>query len=90
VVRLDPGCLRKYLILVPTNMAPLLWGWPHRFQERMARVKTQIFAVGPYWGDEYSTGIDEEADLRRLPWDYKGGISTDRIYTISRIVAKGR
>jgi glycerophosphoryl diester phosphodiesterase len=85
-----PDACKNTLILVPTNIAPLLWGWPHRFQERMARVRTQIFAVGPYWGDEYSTGIDEEADLRRLPRDYKGGISTDRIYTISRLVAKGR
>jgi glycerophosphoryl diester phosphodiesterase len=84
-----PDACQNTLILVPTNIAPLLWGWPHRFQERMARVGTQIFAVGPYWGGEYSTGIDDEADLRRLPRDYRGGISTDRIYTISRLVAKG-
>jgi hypothetical protein len=26
---------RNLLILVPENFAPLLWGWPNRFVERM-------------------------------------------------------
>jgi glycerophosphoryl diester phosphodiesterase len=55
----------------------------------MARVGTRIFAVGPYWGGGYSKGIDQDADLRRLPRDYKGGISTDQINVISGLVAKG-
>jgi glycerophosphoryl diester phosphodiesterase len=60
-----PDACQNTLILAPTNIAPFFW-LAAPLPREMTRVGTQIFAVGPYWGGEYSTGIDQEADLRRL------------------------
>lgn len=46
-------------------------------------VSTPVFVAGPYSGSGYLAGIDTLEDLQELPADYAGGISTDRIDTIS-------
>jgi Glycerophosphoryl diester phosphodiesterase family len=81
-----PEPCRHSILLVPTNVGPWLWGWPHRFQHRMAGANTVFFAVAPYYGGGFSSGIDGEAMLRLLPDGYVGGISTDQIYTLSRLL----
>src|SRR5690606_2281273 len=53
-----PHPCRNTLLLVPTNVAPWLWGWPHVFQRRLARYDTLIYAVAPYNGGEFSSGIN--------------------------------
>jgi glycerophosphoryl diester phosphodiesterase len=72
------------VVLVPINVAPWLWGWPNRFLARMALVRSSVFLLGPYKGGEFSTGIDSEDDLRRVPVGYTGGIWTNEIETIGR------
>ena len=73
-----PESCTRSVVLVPVNFAGLLWGWPHRFQQRMERAGSEIFAVGPYGGG-FTTGIDTPEDLARLPRDYAGGIWTNEI-----------
>lgn len=83
-----PAACRNTLLLLPTNVAPWLWGWPHVLQRRLGRYGTRIYAVGPYSGEAFSAGINTPDELRMLPSGYAGGIWTDRIDVISELLAK--
>jgi glycerophosphoryl diester phosphodiesterase len=85
-----PEACRGTLLLVPTNIGPWLWGWPHVFQRRLERYGTKIYAVGPYRGGEFSTGVNTREELQSLPDGYAGGIWTDRIDVISPLVLQHR
>lgn len=80
-----PESCSRSMVLVPVNAAPLLWGWPHRFQQRLARAGSEMFAVGPYTGG-FTTGIDTPQDLARLPAGYAGGIWTNEIAWCAKAV----
>jgi glycerophosphoryl diester phosphodiesterase len=72
------SCWHK-LVFVPINVAPWLWGWPDRFLSRMKSVDSTVFLLGPYYGGDFSTGIDTRAEIARLPSGYSGGIRTNEI-----------
>jgi len=78
-----PESCRRSIVLVPVNMTFLVWGWPHRFQQRMRGAGSEIVAVGPYAGG-FTSGIDKPEDLSRLPENYAGGIWTNEIAWLSR------
>lgn len=80
-----PATCRRSIALVPVNMTFLMWGWPHRFQQRMRAAGSEIVAVGPYGGG-FTSGIDKPEDLFRLPENYAGGIWTNEIAWLSRAV----
>ena len=80
-----PQACRNAMVLVPINVAPLLWGWPDKFLNRMARANSAVFVLGPYSGGEFSTGIDTPDLLARLPANYTGGIWTNEIEVIARL-----
>jgi glycerophosphoryl diester phosphodiesterase len=85
-----PRACREGMMLVPLNIAPWLWGWPHRFQQRMQDAGVKVFVLGPYEGGFGSTGIDDLGMLAELPAGYAGGIWTnriDRIGTAARATA---
>lgn len=77
-----PKACRNQLIAVPINYASLLWGWPLRFQERMAAHNTEVILVGPYGGG-VTTGIDTPELLERVPEGFAGYIWTNEIDQIS-------
>jgi glycerophosphoryl diester phosphodiesterase len=83
-----PTSCRDSILLIPSNIGPWLWGWPNRFDARMAKVNTVTFASGAYTGGQFSTGIDSMDDFRRLPKGYAGGISTDRIEVLAQILKR--
>ena len=72
------------LVLVPLNVAPWLWGWPDRFLARMDSVNSPVFVLGPYFGGDFSTGIDTRAEIARLPEHYSGGILTNELEMVRR------
>ena len=77
-----PETCRNSIVVVPSNIAPALWGWPNRFFERMQAVNTQVFITGPVDASlrpSETAGIDTEAQIRAIPRDFSGGIWTDRI-----------
>ena len=82
-----PEACRNALILLPVNLAPWLWGWPDRFVNRMSAADSAVFVLGPYEGGEFSTGVDTPELLNRLPTGYSGGIWTNEIEDIARLVA---
>ena len=74
-----PAPCRQSLVLLPTNIAPYAWGWPHRLVERMRLAGTSVFVTGAYDGGTGASGIDSGEELRGLPAGYSGGIWTNRI-----------
>lgn len=80
-----PAACHNTLILIPTNYAPLLWGWPNRFVERMHVVNSEVYLQGPYGGgNHFSKGIDTIEQLIGIPKDYPGGIWTDRVDVVAK------
>ncbi len=87
---LVPAACRNAIVLVPINAAPWLWGWPDRLLARMNTVNSAVFALGPYSGGEFSTGIDTAEIFARLPQGYSGGIWTNEIEAIAKIAGSSR
>jgi glycerophosphoryl diester phosphodiesterase len=79
-----PDSCRNSVIFVPVNIAPWLWGWPDRFLWRMHAAGTSVFAVDNYKADG-TNGLNDSADLRKLPKGYSGGIWTDQIDAVSSV-----
>lgn len=80
-----PDACRNAMVLVPVNIAPWLWGWPDRFLGRIEDADSIVFALGPYRGGDFSTGIDNQEMLDALPKNYSAGIWTNEIEEISRL-----
>jgi glycerophosphoryl diester phosphodiesterase len=78
-----PSDCERSVVLVPSNYAGWLWGWPNRFLSRMRAHNSEVFVVGRYDGEDFSSGIDAPEDLSLLPADYAGGIWTNRIDRIA-------
>jgi glycerophosphoryl diester phosphodiesterase len=74
-----PAACRKGMMLIPLNFAPWLWGWPHKFQQRMQSAGVDVFVLGPYDGSFGTSGVDAVEQLSELPEGYAGGIWTNRI-----------
>ena len=77
-----PDTCRNSIVLVPSNVAPVLWGWPNRFFERMQSINTQVYITGPVDASlkqSDSSGIDKQEQIRAIPQDFSGGIWTNRI-----------
>lgn len=75
-----PSPCRDTTIMVPINVAPFLWGWPNRFQQRMAHVGSEIILIGPYkFGDPGTAGIDDVAMLSEIPERFSGFVWTNRV-----------
>jgi len=83
-----PRACANSIVLVPVNIAPWLWGWPNRFLARMRESGSIVFALGPWDGDGFSSGIDTADAFNRLPEDYAGGIWTNRIDRIAALVRR--
>ncbi len=73
-----PEACRETILTVPANIAPWLWGWPNRLQQRMDAIGTRVVLLGDYDG-AHSQGFDDPGRFRALPANYSGGIWTDRI-----------
>ena len=85
-----PAACNSAIVLVPINVAPWLWGWPDRFLNRMNAANSVVFALGPYSGGEFSTGVDTPDLFARLPARYGGGIWTNEIEEIAKLVRPHR
>lgn len=65
-------------ILVPIDHGWLLWGFPERFEARMASVGSDVVLIGPLIGG-LGAGIDEPELLGQIPGGFGGWIWTHRI-----------
>jgi len=83
-----PDACRHSLVLLPHNYARWLWGWPNRMLGRMRAAGTEVFVLGGLEGEDFSRGIDDALELRKLLPGYRGGIWTNRIDRIAPLVAR--
>ena len=79
-----PAAMRNTQLHIPEKFAPFLWGWPHRFLQRMEAVDTRIILVAG--SGKFSEGFDSAEDLARIPKGYSGGIWTNRIDRLAPLV----
>jgi len=78
-----PAACRNTQVMVPINIAPWLWGWPNRTQQRIADAGSQIILLGPYGaGDPGTAGIDDVPTLSKVPRGFGGLVWTNRIESI--------
>lgn len=82
-----PASMRDAFFYLPLKYARVLWGWPHRFIARMDRVNTRFALVAG--NGEWSEGFDTAEDLKQIPRGYRGGIWTNRVDRIGRLVRAG-
>ncbi|MEM1054808.1 MAG: glycerophosphodiester phosphodiesterase family protein [Bacteroidota bacterium] len=73
-----PAACERSLVTVPANVGPWLWGWPHRFVQRMEAAGSRVFILGDWNGEPYSTAFDDPARLGEIPEGFGGGVWTDR------------
>ena len=81
-----PGACHNSPQWVPINVAPWLWGWPYRFMNRFESKGSSIIVMGPYPAGEISPGLDTLQDFARLPVNYTGGIWTNNVELIHRLI----
>lgn len=85
-----PTACRRTMIFVPEDQARLVWGWPNRFLARMRAVGSEVYVGGKA---ELSPrrglgGIDNAAQVSRLPRDWAGGVSTERIEVVGPLLKR--
>ena len=66
-----PQSCRGTLVLLPISHAKWLWGWPHRFEHRLARHGSTLLLAGPYHRT-HVRGIDSPALLAQVPRGFRG------------------
>lgn len=78
-----PDLCRNALVAVPLDYGPFLWGWPHRFTQRMRAAGSEVILWGPYDGSGFSSGIDDMATLAKVPTQFDGYIWTNKVDVIA-------
>jgi glycerophosphoryl diester phosphodiesterase len=82
-----PQDCRNSVILVPINIAPWIWGYPHKLVSRMQAAGSQLYITGAYDGSGFASGIDDVGTFARLPKGFSGGVWTNRIELIGPAAA---
>lgn len=86
-----PETCRNTYVMVPGNLAWLAWGWPHRFNDRLKAVDSEIILLGPYTnGDVGTSGIDETAQFDLIPEAFDGYVWTNKIEIIGPALEANR
>lgn len=81
-----PSACSQTQLHIPDKIAPLVWGWPTRFMERMDKQDTRVILVAG--SGDVSSGFDTLEDLTRIPEGFSGGIWTNRIDRLSGAYTK--
>jgi len=83
-----PQTCRETMLLVPKDIAPWLWGYPHRFTRRMGAYGTDVILAGDYDGSGFSSGIDSAEDLAGVPERFDGYLWTNRVEVIGPLLGR--
>lgn len=77
-----PQDCRDTIIGVPSNYAWAVWGWPHKFQQRLEAHGSEIIASGAFNSQGSGGGIDTPEQLAALPDNFNGYIWTNKIEVV--------
>lgn len=83
-----PKACRRSMVFVPEDQAWLVWGWPNRFLARLQSVGSETFVAGPVTQRMGLAGLDAAAQVARLPKNWKGGVSTERIDIVGPLLKR--
>lgn len=85
--RVPPDC-RGIMVFVPQQQAWMFWGWPNRFLDRMQKAGAEVYIAGDaqLTGRQTLHGLDDPERAAKIPPDWKGGVSTDRIDLIGPVL----
>lgn len=81
-----PKACQNSIVVVPMNIAPFVWGWPHRFEKRMADAGSDVILLGPYDGSGFSSGVDTPELAAKVPERFGGYVWTDRVEMIGPLL----
>ena len=79
-----PSACENTQIHIPEKIAPLLWGFPTKFLNRMDAANTRVVLVKG--NGKWSEGFDDAQDIERLPANYNGVIWTNRVDVVAPII----
>lgn len=82
-----PESCRNTILLIPQTYAPFLWGWPHRFTQRLEAVGTDVILAGDDDGSGFTSGIDDANSFGEVPHEFDGYVWTNRIELIGPLNA---
>ena len=74
-----PNTCRKTVTGMYADFAWLLWGWPHRFVERMKKADTLMILTHPHQKESIHDLRETPEYARLIPEGYSGGVVTNRI-----------
>lgn len=81
-----PSACQNTVIAVPINYAHFLWGWPHKFTQRMDNAGTDIILVAPWDGSGFTSGFDDTTTLQKIPLGFSGYVWTNRILSVDHML----
>ncbi len=74
-----PGSCRKTITGMYANLGWVLWGWPHRFVNRMEKAGTIVLLIHPYQRESIHDLPETQEYARQIPQGYSGAVVTNRI-----------
>ncbi|QAY75783.1 glycerophosphodiester phosphodiesterase family protein [Sphingosinicella sp. BN140058] len=82
-----PASCRNTTIFIPIEGQWKIWGWPNRFQKRMADANSRLIMIG---GREHGriVGIDHAEQLGDVPRDFRGWLWVEDFYEAGRALGR--
>ncbi|MFW2541697.1 glycerophosphodiester phosphodiesterase family protein [Primorskyibacter sp. 2E107] len=77
-----PEACRDGIVAVPMDVAPYLWGWPHRFTWRMGKAGSAVVLLGPQDGNGFASGVETGDFWASVPDGFDGYVWTDRVEAV--------
>lgn len=81
-----PAACHHTMVAIPIDYADFLWGWPHKFTQRMQSVGTDVILVAPWDGSGFTSGFDDETTLSDIPGGFSGYVWTNRILSANKLL----
>ncbi|PSJ43185.1 glycerophosphodiester phosphodiesterase family protein [Allosphingosinicella deserti] len=82
-----PASCRNTTILIPIDRQWTIWGWPNRFQKRMADVNSRLIMVQASRNGRI-VGIARADQLGDVPRDFRGALWVEDFYEIGRALGR--
>lgn len=83
-----PASCRGGTIMVPLNYQWLVWGWPNRFQDRMAKANARVILLGDIVNTRSPVGIERAEQLGDVPRSFKGYLWVEDMEEIGRALGR--
>ncbi|WP_051353829.1 glycerophosphodiester phosphodiesterase family protein [Atopobium fossor] len=76
-----PSSMQNTELRIPLRYARFLWGWPHKFMERMEKSNTRVELTAGK--ESLSEGFDTVESTKDIPDEYSGLVWTNKINEVN-------